>query len=90
MAGSQSHPNEQGVESFQMLDTFVSDGSGVNRELEQSALAAVVARVLVSKGWKDSDAERVVQGLDVKQLWAMLREPQPRAATAASPRTPGC
>jgi hypothetical protein len=77
MNGSPSSPNEDGVESFQTLDTLVLDGSDVNRELEQSALAAVVTRSLLSRGWKRVEAERTVQGLNVKELWALLREPQP-------------
>jgi hypothetical protein len=59
------------------LETLVLDGSGVNRALEQSALAAVVTRILIRRGWQGVEAERTVQGLNVKDLWALLREPQP-------------
>ena len=78
MDGSQSLPKEDGVESFQSLDTLVLDGSNVNERLEQSALAAVVTRVLVSRGWQSSDAERAVQGRTVKELWTLLRSPSSR------------
>jgi len=89
MDGPLAHPNEGGVESYQILDTLLPDGSGVNGELERSALAAVVTRILVSKGWRTDDAGRVVQGLGVKELWTLLREPPLRAAAPESGRTVG-
>ena len=73
MDGSLSPSNEDGMGSFQSLDTLVLDGSNVNEGVEQSALAAVATRVLVSRGWKNSDAERAVQGLTVKELWPIVR-----------------
>jgi hypothetical protein len=80
MNGSPSSPNDDGVESFQTLDALVLDGCGVDRALEQSALAPVVTRILIGRGWQGPEAERTVQGLNVKELWALLRE---RRATAS-------
>jgi hypothetical protein len=76
MDGARSQRNEEGVQSFQTLDTLELDGSAVSSELEQGALAAMVTQVLVSRGRKRPDAERAVQGLGAKELWAVLRERQ--------------
>jgi hypothetical protein len=89
MVGSLSNPNEDGLEAFQAMDTLLVGGSNDARDLEQTALTALVTRVLVGRGWLSHDAERVVQGLGVKDLWAILREPQPKAAGPGRARTVG-
>ena len=90
MDGSLANPNEDGVESFQTMDTLMLDGSSDVRDLEQTALATLVTRILVSRGWRSAEAEGMVQGLGVKELWATLREPQRKAAEPGSGRWRDC
>jgi hypothetical protein len=83
MEGSLSTPNDEGVESYQMLETLVPSACRDDRGPEQTALAALVTRVLVGSGWRRDEAEPLAQGLDVKDLWAILRGPPQRAAALA-------